>query len=86
MKPAPAISRIGLQFARQLHRQIAGEIAVAGLLGAFEEDFGAKLFGRHAAQCGAQEAGEMLADVEGGAVGCAGCGHIVSRHGCFAGP
>jgi hypothetical protein len=36
------LARIGLQLARQLHRQVAGEVAVAGLLRAFEDRISAR--------------------------------------------
>jgi hypothetical protein len=78
------LARIGLQFARQLHRQVAGEVAVAGLLRAFEDDVDGAVGRRHAGERGAQEAGEVLAGVEGGRGRDAGCGHGDSRSVCWA--
>jgi hypothetical protein len=70
------LARIGLQLACQLHRQVAGEIAMAGLLGTFEQDLGEALGGGHAGQRSAQQAGKVLAGVEGVCRICAGCGHV----------
>jgi hypothetical protein len=75
------LARIGLQFARQLHPQVAGEITVAGLLGALENDVGKPLGGGDAGKRGAQQAGEMLTCVEGVCRGCAGCGHVGNTRG-----
>ena len=57
------LARIALKRARQLHGDIAGEIAVCSLLGAFEKNVGACLVRRNARQCGAYQVGKMRLDV-----------------------
>ena len=54
---------IAFHRARQLHGQIAGEIAMRSLLWPFQNDCGFNLIGGDTVQCGAHQVSEMNFDV-----------------------